>query len=142
MVYFPLLELPKDLQVLIVESVARNSIIDLFCVRESSKWMKALADRRRVYHFFDVLSVPWDLDIPSQFLKTCYEEGNSSTIYIMGAQFVYTFGFKEEGLALMKRAADAGYERAVYLHAITRVIFWSDGQYISRIQNRLRGSRN
>ena len=133
MEYFPLLELPEDIQALVVERVARNSILDLFCVRESSKWMKALADRRRVYHFFDVLSVPWDLDIPSQFLKTCYEEGNPSTIYIKGAQFVYTFGFKEEGLALMKRAADAGYERAVYLHAITRVIFWSDGQYISRI---------
>ncbi|KAL0795676.1 hypothetical protein Bca101_067053 [Brassica carinata] len=133
MEYFPLLELPKDIQVLVVERVARNSILDLFCIKESSKWIKALADRRRVYHFFDVLSVPWDLDIPSQFLKTCYEEGIPSTIYIKGAQFVYTFSFKEEGLALMKRAADAGYEHAVYLHAITRVIFWSDGQYISRI---------
>ncbi|KAG2305264.1 hypothetical protein Bca52824_033915 [Brassica carinata] len=133
MEYFPLLELPEAIQALVVERVARNSILDLFCVRESSKWMKALADRRRVYNFFDVLSVPWDLDMPSQFLKSCYEEGNPSTIYIKGAQFVYTFAFKEEGLALMKRAAEAGYERAVYLHAITRVIFWSDGQYINRI---------
>ncbi|KAG2322954.1 hypothetical protein Bca52824_016167 [Brassica carinata] len=107
MEYFPLLELPKDIQALVVEHVARNSILDLLCVKELSKGMKALADRHRVYHFFDVLSVPWDLDIPSQFLKTFYEEGNPNTIYIKSAQFVYTFGFKEEGLALMKRAADA-----------------------------------
>ncbi|KAG2311589.1 hypothetical protein Bca52824_023146 [Brassica carinata] len=107
MEYFPLLELPEDIQALVVQRVARNSILDLFCVRESSKWMKALVDRRR--------------------------EGNPSTIYIKGAQFVYTFGFKKEGLALMKRAADAGYARAVYLHAIIRAIFWSDVQYISRI---------
>ncbi|KAL0742303.1 hypothetical protein Bca4012_083816 [Brassica carinata] len=137
MKYFPLLELSEDIQELVVERVARKPILDLFCVTESSKWMKALADRRRVYYFFDVLFVPWDLNMPSHFLKTCYEEGNPSTIYIKGAQFVYTFSFKEEGLALMKRAADAGYERAVYLHAITRVIFWSDGQYISHIPREL-----
>nr|VDC95659.1 unnamed protein product [Brassica oleracea] len=29
----------------------------------------------------------------------------------------------------MKRAADAGYERAVYTHAITQAIFLCDGQY-------------
>ena len=133
MKYFPLLELPKDIQALVVERVARNSILDLFCVKESFKWMKALADRRRVYHFFDVLSVPWDLDMPSQFLKTCYEEGNPSTIYLKGAQFFFSWCFKEEGLYLLKQAADAGYERAVYLHAITRVIYWSDGEYMSRI---------
>ncbi|KAL0802405.1 hypothetical protein Bca101_057581 [Brassica carinata] len=133
MEYIPLLELPKDIQALVVERVARNSILDLFCVRESSKWMKALADRRRVYHFFDVLSVPWDLDMPSQFLKTCYEEGNPSTIYLKGAQIFFSWCFKEEGLYLLKQAADAGYERVVYLHAITRVIYCSDGEYMSRI---------
>ncbi|KAG2313886.1 hypothetical protein Bca52824_017008 [Brassica carinata] len=89
MEYFSLLEFPEDIQALVVERVACNSICDLYCIRETSKWMKALADRRRVYHFFDVLSVPWGLN--------------------------------------------AGYERAVYLHAITRVVYWSDGQYMSRI---------
>ncbi|KAG2305265.1 hypothetical protein Bca52824_033916 [Brassica carinata] len=133
MEYFSLLELPEDIKALVFERVSRNSILDLFCVRESSKWMKALADRRRVYNFFDVLSVPWDLDMPSQFLKTCYEEGNPSTIYLKGAQFFFYWCFKEEGFYLLKQAADAGYERAVYLHAITRVIFWSDGEYMSRI---------
>ncbi|KAG2314928.1 hypothetical protein Bca52824_018050 [Brassica carinata] len=98
-----------------------------------SKWMKALADRRRVYHFFDVLSVPWGLGMPSLFLKTCYEERNPSTIYIKGVHFFFSFGFKEEGLSLLKQAADVGYEHAVYLHAITRVIYWSDGQYMSCI---------
>ncbi|KAG2307345.1 hypothetical protein Bca52824_027093 [Brassica carinata] len=98
-----------------------------------SKWMKALADRCRVYHFFDVLSVSWGLGMPSQFLKTCYEERNPSTIYIKGVQFFFSFGFKEAELSILKQAADAGYERAVYLHAITRVNYWSDGHYISCI---------
>ncbi|KAG2304401.1 hypothetical protein Bca52824_033052 [Brassica carinata] len=123
MEYFPLLELPEDIKALVVEGVARNSILDLFFVRESSKRMKALADRCSVYHFFDVLSVPWDLDMPSQFLKTCYEERNPSTIYLEGAQFFFSWCFKEEGLYLLKQAADAGYELAVFLHAITRVIY-------------------
>ncbi|CAF1978021.1 unnamed protein product [Brassica napus] len=33
----------------------------------------------------------------------------------------------------MKRAADAGYERAVYTHAITQAIFLCDGQYFHGI---------
>ncbi|KAG2307036.1 hypothetical protein Bca52824_026784 [Brassica carinata] len=71
--------------------------------------------------------------MPSQFLKTCYEEGNPSTIYLKGAQFFFSWCFKEEGFYLLKQAACAGYERDVYLHAITRVIYWSDGEYMSRI---------
>ncbi|KAG2313885.1 hypothetical protein Bca52824_017007 [Brassica carinata] len=66
--------------------------------------MKALADRRRVYHFFDVLSFLWGLAMPSELLKTCYEERNPSTLYIEGVQFFYTFEKQEEGLALVKRA--------------------------------------
>ncbi|KAJ4872507.1 Uncharacterized protein Rs2_45821 [Raphanus sativus] len=87
--------------------------------------MKALAEWRGVYHFLDVLSVPWRLNMPSELLKACYAERNSSTFYIKGVQLFYTFDLKEEGLSLMKRAADAGYERAVYTHAMTRAIFWT-----------------
>ncbi|KAL0715198.1 hypothetical protein Bca4012_064520 [Brassica carinata] len=129
MEYFSLLELPEDIQALEVERVARNSFQDIYGLRASSKSMKALADRRRVYHFFDVLSFLWGLAMPSELLKTCYEERNPSTLYIEGVQFFYTFEKQEEGLALVKRATDAGYERAVYTHAITRTIFLGDGQY-------------
>ncbi|CAF1983052.1 unnamed protein product [Brassica napus] len=96
MEYFLLLELREEIQVLVVERVARNSFQDLYGLKASSKSMKALAERRGVIHFYD---------------------------------FFFSFGLKEEGLSLMKRAADAGYERAVYTHAMTRAIFCSDGQY-------------
>ncbi|KAG2298675.1 hypothetical protein Bca52824_035147 [Brassica carinata] len=33
----------------------------------------------------------------------------------------------------MKRAADARYECAVYTRAMTRAIFWGDGQYLAAI---------
>ncbi|CAN6822995.1 unnamed protein product [Brassica oleracea var. botrytis] len=95
--------------------------------------MKALAERRGVYHFYDVLSVPWGLNMPSSLLKSCNAEGNPSTLYIKGVQFFFSFGRKEEGLSLMKRAADAGYERVVYTHAMTREIFCCDGQYFAGI---------
>ncbi|KAF3528582.1 hypothetical protein DY000_02043129 [Brassica cretica] len=95
--------------------------------------MKALAERRGVYYFYDVLFVPWGLNMPSQLLKYCYTEGNPSTLYIKGVQFYFTCGLQEEGLSLMKRAADAGYERVVYTHAITQTIFLCDGQYFHGI---------
>ena len=65
--------------------------------------------------------------MPSELLKTCYAERNPSTLYVKGVQFFFSFRLKEEGLSLMKRAADAIYERAMYTHAMTRAIFWCDG---------------
>ncbi|CAF2100158.1 unnamed protein product [Brassica rapa subsp. narinosa] len=133
MEFFPLLELPEEIQAVVVERAARNSIQDLFGLKASSRSMKALAKRSGVYHFLDVLSVPWGLNMPSELLKACYAEGNPSTLYIKGVQFFYSFDLKEEGLSLMKRAADAGYEGAVYTHAMTRAIFWGKGKYLCRI---------
>ncbi|KAF2531684.1 hypothetical protein F2Q70_00029433 [Brassica cretica] len=71
--------------------------------------------------------------MPSQLLKSCYAEGNPSTLYIKGVQFYFTFGLQEECLSLMKRTADARYEHAVYTHAITQAIFLCDGQYFHGI---------
>ncbi|CAN6801774.1 unnamed protein product [Brassica oleracea] len=65
--------------------------------------------------------------MPSELLKTCYAERNPSTLYVKGVQFFFSFRLKEEGLSLMKRAADVIYERAMYTHAMTRAIFWCDG---------------
>ncbi|CAG7893779.1 unnamed protein product, partial [Brassica rapa] len=97
MEYFPLLELPEDLQAMVVERVARNSFQDLYRLRASSRSMKALAEMRR------------------------------------GVQFFYSYDEQDYGLSLLKRAADAGYERAVYTHAMTEAIFYGDAQYFWRI---------
>ncbi|KAL0898595.1 hypothetical protein Bca101_082556 [Brassica carinata] len=61
--------------------------------------------------------------MPSQFLKTCYAERNPSTLYIKGVQFFYSFSLKKQGLSLMKRAGDAGYERAV-IGKLVRSVKW------------------
>ncbi|CAF2157856.1 unnamed protein product [Brassica napus] len=97
MEYFPLLELPEDLQAMVVERVARNSFQDLYRLRASSRSMKALAEMRR------------------------------------GVQFFYSYDEQDYGLSLLKRAADAGYERAVYTHAMTQAIFYGDARYFRRI---------
>ncbi|CAF2105748.1 unnamed protein product [Brassica napus] len=47
--YFPILELPKEIQALVVERVAGNSFTDLYGLRASCKTMKALAERSREY---------------------------------------------------------------------------------------------
>ncbi|CAF1711361.1 unnamed protein product [Brassica oleracea var. botrytis] len=54
MEYFPILEIPEEIQALVVERVAGNSFQDLYGLRASCKLMKAFADRRRVCHFYDV----------------------------------------------------------------------------------------
>ncbi|KAF8093383.1 hypothetical protein N665_0383s0015 [Sinapis alba] len=122
--------MPEEIQVLVVERVACNSITYLFSLSESSKSMKALANWRRVYHFYYVLSVSWGLNMPLEFLKTCYAERNPSTLYLKVYSF-YTFNLHEEGLAFMKLAEDAGYERVVYTQAMTQKIFWDDEEYFA-----------
>ncbi|CAN7022410.1 unnamed protein product [Brassica rapa subsp. trilocularis] len=94
--------------------------------------MKALAERSRVNHFYDVLSVPRRLNIPPDLFKTCYAERNPSTLYMKGVQFFFTFNLQEEGLAFMKLAGDEGYEHVVYTYAMTRKIFWGDEEYFAR----------
>ncbi|CAN7047113.1 unnamed protein product, partial [Brassica oleracea var. botrytis] len=96
--YFLLLELPEEIQALVVERVARNSFRDLYGLKASSKSMKAFAERRGVYHFYDVLFFV----MHSSLLKSCYAEGNPSTLYIKGVQFFFSFGLREEELFLMK----------------------------------------
>ncbi|CAN6825549.1 unnamed protein product [Brassica oleracea] len=71
--------------------------------------------------------------MPAELLKTFYAKRNPSTLCIKGVQFVFTLNLEEEGVSLMKLAADAGYERAVYTHAMTRKIFWDDDEgYFAR----------
>ncbi|KAF2533749.1 hypothetical protein F2Q70_00029213 [Brassica cretica] len=91
MEYFPLLELPEEIQALVVERVARNSFQDLYGLKASSKSMKAV-----------------------------YSSSSHSAL-------------KKKGFFLMKRAADARYERVVYTHAMTRAIFCCDEQYFAGI---------
>ncbi|KAF2569274.1 hypothetical protein F2Q68_00024485 [Brassica cretica] len=124
--YFPILELPEEIQALVVERVAGNSFTDLYGLRASCKSMKALAERSRVNHFYDVLSVPRRLNAPPELLKTCYAERNPSTLYMKGVHFFFTFNLQEEGLAFMKLAADEGYERAV-IGKLVRSLKWAWG---------------
>ncbi|CAF2133635.1 unnamed protein product, partial [Brassica napus] len=48
-----------------------------------------------------------------------------------GVEYFYALQRHEEGLALMKRAADAGYERALYTYAMTRKLYWDDEEYFA-----------
>ncbi|KAF3500137.1 hypothetical protein F2Q69_00043320 [Brassica cretica] len=102
--YFLILELPEEIQALVVERVAGNSFTDLYGLRASCKSMKALAERSR---------------------------RNPSTLYMKGVQFFFTLNLQEEGLAFMKLAADEGYERAVYTYAMTRKKIWGDEEYFA-----------
>ncbi|CAN7057153.1 unnamed protein product, partial [Brassica oleracea var. botrytis] len=81
--------MPEEIQALVVKRVAGNSFQDLYGLRASCKLMKALEDRRRVCHFYDVLSVPWGLNMHAELLKTCYAGRNPSTVYIKGVQFFF-----------------------------------------------------
>ncbi|CAN7030069.1 unnamed protein product, partial [Brassica rapa subsp. trilocularis] len=43
----------RNVWAVVVERAARNSIQDLYGLKASSRSMKALAERRGVYHFLD-----------------------------------------------------------------------------------------
>ncbi|KAF3505484.1 hypothetical protein F2Q69_00005518 [Brassica cretica] len=94
--------------------------------------MRALADGRGVYASFDLYNYPWYLSMYYKLLRRCFEEGNPSTLYIKGVEYFFKLDRHQEGLASIKRAADAGFERALYTYAMTCKIFWEDEEYFSR----------
>ncbi|CAN6918041.1 unnamed protein product [Brassica oleracea] len=129
---FPILALPSEVQPLVVQRVANNSFADLYRLQSTCKSMLALADQRGVYGSFDLFKYPWHVGRRNLLLRRCYTEGNPSCIYIKGVEYIYGLDREKEGLGLLKRAADAGYERALYTYAMTRKIFWEDEEYFSR----------
>ncbi|CDY19884.1 BnaC09g31500D [Brassica napus] len=132
MTQFPILDLPSVVQALVVERVANNSFADLYRLRSTCKSMRALADDGGVYASFDLYNYPWYLGTQHLLLRRCYEEGNPSTLYVKGVEYFYGLDRLDQGLRLLKRVVDAGYERALYTYAMTRQIFWEDEEYVSR----------
>lgn len=66
-------------------------------------------------------------------LRRCFEEGNPSTLYIKGVEYLYRLDRQEEGLVLIKRAVDEGLEQALYTYAMTLKILSDDVVYFSRL---------
>ncbi|KAF2574011.1 hypothetical protein F2Q70_00005045 [Brassica cretica] len=132
MTQFPILDLPSVVQALVVKRVANNSFADLYRLRSTCKSMRALADDGGVYASFNLYNYPWYLGTQHLLLRRCYEEGNPSTLYVKGVEYFYGLDRLDEGLCLLKRVVDAGYERALYTYAMTRQIFWEDEEYFSR----------
>ncbi|KAL0847076.1 hypothetical protein Bca101_020322 [Brassica carinata] len=128
---FPILCLPIDLQGLVVRRVAHNSCEDLFRLGATCKSMRALTDDAEVYASLDMLRYRWRMPLfmLRSLLRRCYQEGNPSTLYIKGVEIFYRQDCHVEGLALIKRAADAGYPRALYTYAMTTKIWSGDGDH-------------
>ncbi|XP_018463987.2 F-box protein At2g35280-like [Raphanus sativus] len=122
---FPIENLPTDLQGLVVQRVVHNGCKDLFRLRATCKSMRALTDDAEVYASLDMLSIPWRIPgfMLPPLLKRCYQEGNPSTLYIKGVEYLYIQDRHVEGLALIKRAADACYQPASYTYAMTTKIW-------------------
>ncbi|KAG2330192.1 hypothetical protein Bca52824_001372 [Brassica carinata] len=129
---FPILMLPTEIQALVVERVAHNSFADLYRLRVTCKSMRALADDRGVYASFDLFKHPWNVRIRNRLLRRCFREGNPSTLYIKGVEYFFRLERHEEGLALIKRAADAGYERALCTYVMTMKLYHQNEEYLSR----------
>ena len=124
--------LPREVQALVVQRVAHNSFQDFYRLRVSCKAMRALADEYMVYASFDLFKQPSYFRVRSSLLQRCFREGNPSTLYIKGVEYFYRYERHQEGLALIKSAADAGYERALYTYAMTRKLYWDDEEYFAR----------
>ncbi|CAF1928560.1 unnamed protein product [Brassica napus] len=128
---FPILSLPPEVQGLVVKRVVHNSFEDLFRLRATCKAMRSLADDEDVYASFDLFKYPWRLNgfRLRYLLRRCYAQGNPSTLYIKGVEYFYRRNMYVEGLDLMKRAADAGFERASYTYAMTSKLWDDDGDH-------------
>ncbi|KAF2556773.1 hypothetical protein F2Q68_00015211 [Brassica cretica] len=129
---FRLSVLPKELQDLVVHDVAKNSFRDLFRLRTTSKHMKKITMSPGVYVSLNVFNWPSHIPRPLRLYEECFAHGSPSTLYLKGSQYFFLYGFEEEGLALIKTAAEKGFEIAMYTYAMVRKAFWDDEEYLCR----------
>ncbi|KAJ4885534.1 F-box protein [Raphanus sativus] len=129
---FSILSLPTEVQALVVQRVTQNSFGDLYRLRATCKSMQALGDDRRVYATLDFFKHPSNVRMSRRLLARSLREGNRSTLYIKGVDLFYVHESHQEGLALIRSAADAGCERALYTYAMTMKIYDQDDEYLSR----------
>ncbi|CAN6825547.1 unnamed protein product [Brassica oleracea] len=79
--YFPILELPEEIQALVVERVAGNSFTDLYGLRASCMSMKALAERSRKKRL--------------AFMKLAADEGYERSVYTYAMTIKIFWGDEE-----------------------------------------------
>ena len=127
--------LPEELQYLVAEDVAKNSFVDIFRLRITSKYMKEIILRSRVYVLFNVFNWTWQIPRHVGIEEECYAHMNSM-LYLKGTQFFFLYGFEEEGLALMKTAADKSFEIALYTYAMIHKAFWDNEEYFFRFNRK------
>ncbi|KAL0702066.1 hypothetical protein Bca4012_058188 [Brassica carinata] len=89
MLEFPILSLPQEIQVLVVERVAANSFVDLYRVRATCKSLCALSYGVGVYASADMFKHPFHPGFEDRLLGRCYDAGNPSTFYIKGVAYFY-----------------------------------------------------
>ncbi|WZZ65118.1 hypothetical protein YC2023_076488 [Brassica napus] len=90
--YFPILELPEEIQALVVERVAGNSFQDLYGLRASYKLMKALADR----HSEEGLA----------FMKLAADEGYECAVYTYAMTRIFFWGHEEYFARFTRESVD------------------------------------
>ncbi|CAF1830853.1 unnamed protein product [Brassica napus] len=129
---FRLSALPEELQDLVVQGVAKNSFRDLFRLRTTSKHMKEITVSPGVYASLSVFNWSSHIPRPLRLYEECFAHGSPSTLYLKGSQYFFLYGFEEEGLALIKTAADKGSEIAMYTYSMVCKAFWDEAEYFSR----------
>ncbi|CAN6814235.1 unnamed protein product [Brassica oleracea] len=90
--YFLILELPEEIQALVVERVAGNSFQDLYGLRASCKLIKALADRRN--------------EEGLAFIKLAADEGYERDVYTYAMARKYFWGDEEYFARFTRESVD------------------------------------
>jgi len=129
---FRLSALPEELQDLVVQGVAKTLFRDLFRLRTTSKHMKEITVSPGVYASLNVFDWPSHIPRPLRLYEEFFAHESPSTLYLKGSQYFFLYGFEEEGLALIKTAADKCFEIAMYTYAMVRKAFWDDEEFFSR----------
>lgn len=131
MTEFVILSLPIEIQTLVVERIAHNSLVDLYRLRATCKSLRALVDDVGVYALFDMFKDPLYVGMGYLLLRRCYDAGNPSIVYIKGLEYLYRLDRHEKGIAYLKSSADVGFHRALYTYAMTAKVFNDDRKYFS-----------
>lgn len=114
--------LPEELIHKILCHVSANSFSDLFNAKQACKLFLRIAETGSVYKAVELSKfrgyMAFHDGAKARFLDKCLTNNNPEAVYNIGVRFYFEEDLTNEGLRLLKSAADGGYDRAVYVYAM------------------------
>ena len=115
-------ELPRDMLVEVLATVASNSFTDLYTMKKCCKDFLDAAEDRNIWRRISLDTFPLIHWVPNEkvswFLNRCMECGNIESLFREGLRKFFNPDDKIDGVEILKEASEKGHKEAKYVYGM------------------------